>query len=189
MRSRVSVACMSLAVLALAVLAGCGGGDDTTSAESAGSTPAASSSSSGAATVDVADNPELGDILVDSQGRTMYLFEKDESGKSNCSGACAEEWPPVTTQGAPKAGSGVSASMISTVKRDDGSTQVVFDGHPLYLYAGDAMPGDVNGNEVVEFGAEWYALHPDGENAEEEEGSSSEDEGSSSGSSGGDYSY
>jgi predicted lipoprotein with Yx(FWY)xxD motif len=119
----------------------------------------------------------------------MYLFEKDESGKSNCSGACAEEWPPVTTQGAPKAGSGVSASMISTVKRDDGSTQVVFDGHPLYLYAGDAMPGDVNGNEVVEFGAEWYALHPDGENAEEEEGSSSEDEGSSSGSSGGDYSY
>jgi predicted lipoprotein with Yx(FWY)xxD motif len=189
MRSRVSVASMSLAVLALAVLAGCGGGDDTTSAESAGSTPAASSSSSGAATVDVADNPELGDILVDSQGRTMYLFEKDESGKSNCSGACAEEWPPVTTQGAPKAGSGVSASMISTVKRDDGSTQVVFDGHPLYLYAGDAMPGDVNGNEVVEFGAEWYALHPDGENAEEEEGSSSEDEGSSSGSSGGDYSY
>jgi predicted lipoprotein with Yx(FWY)xxD motif len=189
MRSRVSVACMSLAVLALAVLAGCGGGDDTTSAESAGSTPAASSSSSGAATVDVADNPELGDILVDSQGRTMYLFEKDESGKSNCSGACAEEWPPVTTQGAPKAGSGVSASMISTVKRDDGSTQVVFDGHPLYLYAGDAMPGDVNGNEVVEFGAEWYALHPDGENAEEEEGSSSEDGGSSSGSSGGDYSY
>jgi predicted lipoprotein with Yx(FWY)xxD motif len=189
MRSRLSVACMSLAVLALAVLAGCGGGDDTTSAESAGSTPAASSSSSGAATVDVADNPELGEILVDSQGRTMYLFEKDESGKSNCSGACAEEWPPVTTQGAPKAGSGVSASMISTVKRDDGSTQVVFDGHPLYLYAGDAMPGDVNGNEVVEFGAEWYALHPDGENAEEEEGSSSEDEGSSSGSSGGDYSY
>jgi predicted lipoprotein with Yx(FWY)xxD motif len=188
MRSRLSVACMSLAVLALAVLAGCGGGDDTTSAESAGSTPAASSSS-GAATVDVADNPELGEILVDSQGRTMYLFEKDESGKSNCSGACAEEWPPVTTQGAPKAGSGVSASMISTVKRDDGSTQVVFDGHPLYLYAGDAMPGDVNGNEVVEFGAEWYALHPDGENAEEEEGSSSEDEGSSSGSSGGDYSY
>jgi predicted lipoprotein with Yx(FWY)xxD motif len=188
MRSRLSVACMSLAVLALAVLAGCGGGDDTTSAESAGSTPAASSSS-GAATVDVADNPELGEILVDSQGRTMYLFEKDESGKSNCSGACAEEWPPVTTQGAPKAGSGVSASMISTVKRDDGSTQVVFDGHPLYLYAGDAMPGDVNGNEVVEFGAEWYALHPDGENAEEEEGSSSEDEGSSSESSGGDYSY
>jgi predicted lipoprotein with Yx(FWY)xxD motif len=188
MRSRLSVACMSLAVLALAVLAGCGGGDDTTSAESAGSTPAASSSS-GAATVDVADNPELGEILVDSQGRTMYLFEKDESGKSNCSGACAEEWPPVTTQGAPKAGSGVSASMISTVKRDDGSTQVVFDGHPLYLYAGDAMPGDVNGNEVVEFGAEWYALHPDGENAEEEEGSSSEDGGSSSGSSGGDYSY
>jgi predicted lipoprotein with Yx(FWY)xxD motif len=119
------------------------------------------------ATVDVADNPELGQVLVDSQGRTMYLFEKDESDESYCNGSCAKTWPPVTTQGMPKAGSGVSASKLTTLKRDDGTTQVVFDGHPLYLYASDTKPGDANGNGVDQFGAEWYGLHPSGEKTEE----------------------
>jgi predicted lipoprotein with Yx(FWY)xxD motif len=186
MRTRLSVAGLALGLVGLVALAGCGSSDDSTSAESTAATtpsPASSASGGGTATVDVADNPELGQILVDSQGRTMYLFEKDESDESYCNGACAKAWPPVTTQGTPKAGSGVSASMISTLKREDGSTQVVFDGHPLYLYVDDAKPGDAKGNEVDQFGAEWYALHPNGENAEEEGGSSSK------GSSGGAYSY
>jgi predicted lipoprotein with Yx(FWY)xxD motif len=179
MRTRLSVAGLAVALVGLAALVGCGGGDSSTSASDSGSTTPAASGG-GATTVDVANNPELGEILVDSQGRTMYMFEKDESDESYCNGDCAGEWPPVTTQGTPKAGAGVSASMISTVKREDGSTQVAFDGHPLYLYAEDTKPGDVKGNEVDEFGAEWYALHPSGEQTEEG--------GSSSGGSGSGYS-
>lgn len=173
-----------IAAVVTVVAPGCGGssgggyGDGDTS-----TTPA----TAGATAVDVADNAELGEILVDSQGRTLYLFEKDGTDQSNCSGTCAQVWPPLTTDGSPKAGEGVAASKLGTLKRDDGSTQVAFDGHPLYLYAEDTQPGDTNGNELDQFGAEWYALHPDGENAEGE--SSGDEGGSSSGEGSGGYTY
>jgi len=153
-RTRLSLIASALGLIALIALAGCGGSSSSTStnssASAAGSTSStpsyggssSSAGSGGAATVDVAGNPELGQVLVDSQGRTMYLFEKDESDESYCNGSCAKTWPPVTTQGMPKAGSGVSASKLTTLKRDDGTTQVVFDGHPIYLYASDTKPGD-----------------------------------------------
>ena len=135
-----------LGILALAA-AGCGRRglvqlerarrDATSSSTTA---PTSAGGSGGAATIDVADNPDLGQILTDGDGNTVYLFEKDEDGTSNCSGECATEWPPVTTTGSAKAGNGADQSLISTIKRDDGSMQVTYDGHPLYLYAGDTKP-------------------------------------------------
>ena len=114
----------------------------------------------------VADNSKLGQILVDAQGRTLYLFEKDESDESYCSGKCAKVWPPYTTKGGPKAGKGAEASKLGTVKRDDGSTQVTYNGSPLYLYVSDKQAGEASGNELDQFGAEWYALRPSGDKAE-----------------------
>ena len=113
----------------------------------------------------MADNAKLGRILVDSKGNTLYYFEKDKqgSGSSTCSGACAQVWPPYTTSGAPKGQKGAAASKLGTIKRSDGSTEVTYNGWPLYLYAGDSKPGDTNGNDFKQFGAQWYALTPQGE--------------------------
>jgi predicted lipoprotein with Yx(FWY)xxD motif len=158
-----------VAALALAglIVAGCGSSDSTSSTTAAtAATTTAASTGGGAATIDVADNPDLGKILTDADGNTVYLFEKDENGMSNCSGGCAAEWPPVTTSGSPKAGSGADDSLLGTVKRDDGSEQVTYDNHPLYTYSGDSNPGDTNGNGLELYGAEWYAMTPDGSNAE-----------------------
>ena len=159
------VAAVALAGL---IVAGCGSSDSSssTTAATAATTTAASTGGGGVATIDVADNPDLGKILTDADGNTVYLFEKDENGVSNCSGGCAAEWPPVTTSGSPKAGSGADDSLLGTVKRDDGSEQVTYDNHPLYTYSGDSNPGDTNGNGLELYGAEWYALTPDGSNAE-----------------------
>jgi predicted lipoprotein with Yx(FWY)xxD motif len=143
-------------LLAVAI-AGCGGGDDQATAASK---PMASGG--GSATVGVTDNGDLGKILVDSKGRTVYLFQKDTGPMSTCSGACASDWPPVTTTGKPTAGTGLTASVLGTTKRSDGKTQVTYKGHPLYLYIGDQSAGDTNGQKVNAFGALWYVLTPAG---------------------------
>ncbi len=184
MLERIRVMGVAGAIAAVAVLAGCGsGGSSSTQPTAAGGGGAAAG---GGATVSVSDNAELGKILVDSRGMTLYLFEKDDAAdESYCSGACAKEWPPLTTNGAPQAGPGVSGK-LTTFKRDDGTTQVAYDGHPLYYFAQDASPGDVNGNGSTAFGAEWYAITPDGKPAEGSEGG---EEGSSTTTSGGGYSY
>jgi predicted lipoprotein with Yx(FWY)xxD motif len=169
----------ALAALALIAL-GCGSSDDSSTSTSSTTATTATSASGGgkaAVTIDVADNPDLGQILTDGDGNTVYLFEKDESDESYCSGDCATAWPPVTTSGDATAGSGADQSLISTIQRDDGTEQVTYDGHPLYLYAGDSKPGDTAGNGLDQFGAEWYALTPDGSNAEDSE--STESSGSS----------
>ncbi len=137
------------------VLAGCG---DGASGGSYGSAPAAGNSgSSGGSSVALAGS-KLGDILVDGKGRTLYLFEADKGPTSVCDGACATAWPPLTTTGTPKAGTGVSAAKLGTTKRDDGTTEVTYNGHPLYTYAGDSAPGQTNGQGIDGFGAEWYVL-------------------------------
>ena len=103
---------------------------------------------------------DLGQVLVGPDGNTVYSFEKDTSGDaSTCSGECASDCPPLTTKGKPTAGSGVDASMLTTFKRDDGTTQIAFNGHPLYYFSGDSAPGDTNGNESDAFGGEWYAMN------------------------------
>jgi predicted lipoprotein with Yx(FWY)xxD motif len=168
-RTRLSLAGFALGLIGLIALAGCGSSSTSTTASSteAAATSTTASSGGGAGTIDVADNPKLGQVLVDSQGHTVYMFEKDESDESYCNGSCAKVWPPVTTKGQPKAGSGVSASKLTTLKRDDGSTQVVFDGHPLYTYVKDEDTEDAYGNGLDQFGAEWYGLTPNGQKTEE----------------------
>jgi predicted lipoprotein with Yx(FWY)xxD motif len=174
----------ALAVLAAAVLAaGCGGSTNASGSASAGtssgssagssggygyghgsssSTPSTSTqAASGAATIAVRTTP-LGRILVDGRGMTLYLFEKDTGMKSTCDGTCAKFWPPVTTTGAAKAGSGLDAGKLGTTARTDGETEVTYNGHPLYYYAGDKQPGDTTGEGLNAFGALWYVLSPAG---------------------------
>src|SRR4051794_5808596 len=148
---------ISLVAIALvaAVVAGCGGGNNTATASS-------SQSGAGSHTIAVSDNGSLGKILIDSKGRTVYLFQKDTGPMSTCSGGCATDWPPVTTTGKPTAGSGLTASMVGTTTRSDGTKQVTYNGHPLYLYVGDQKAGDTNGQGVNAFGGSWFAVSPAG---------------------------
>jgi predicted lipoprotein with Yx(FWY)xxD motif len=149
---------LAASLTALVAVAGCGGG-------SSNSTSTAAATSGGAATIDVAKNAQLGQILTDSKGDTVYVFAKDTNGKSACNGGCAGVWPPVTTSGTPKAGTGVTASKLGTTKRSDGSTQVTYADRPLYTYTADTSPGDTTGNGVNLYGALWYAVQPNGSNA------------------------
>ena len=103
----------------------------------------------------------LGRVLADAKGRTLYLFQKDRSGRSSCSGACATNWPPLTAA-SPKAGSGVRKAEIGTTKRADGRTQVTYHGHPLYRYVGDTKPGATTGEGLNFFGGRWYAVNAAG---------------------------
>ena len=158
-------------VIALAiVLAGCGGGSSAGSSAGAstgayGATTgsnASSSTSSGSggaagSSVRLASS-KLGKILVDANGRTLYLFEADKGAMSTCNGACASVWPPLISKGQPKAGSGLAASKLGTTKRSDGTSEVTYNGHPLYTYAGDSAPGQTTGQAIDGFGAEWYVL-------------------------------
>jgi predicted lipoprotein with Yx(FWY)xxD motif len=145
------------ALIALGVAACGGGGNGATAA-----TPQAATTASGkAATVGVA-NSSLGQILVDSQGNTLYLFQKDTGDKSECSGPCTSAWPPLSASGKPTAGTGVNSSMLGTIQGTNGKPQVTYNGHPLYLYSGDSKPGDTNGQGINAFGALWYTVSPQG---------------------------
>jgi predicted lipoprotein with Yx(FWY)xxD motif len=140
------------------VLAACGGNDDGGSGAAAPAAPATTAApAAGGTTVAVASG-KLGDILVDGEGRTLYAFTKDQGDKSACSGQCADNWPALT--GTATAGTGVQASLLSSSMQASGDSQVTYDGHPLYYFAGDAKPGDVNGQGV---GSVWFAVSADGE--------------------------
>lgn len=104
----------------------------------------------------------LGTVVVDGSGRTLYLFAKDTGPKSTCSSSCAVNWPPFTASSTPKAGGDVQASALSLVKRGDGKRQVAIDGHPLYFFAGDQSAGQLNGQGMSAFGANWYIVSPSG---------------------------
>ena len=149
------LATVAIPLTALAV-AGCGGGGDATASQAPATT-----ASGQAKTVNIAKTG-LGNVLVDSKGRTIYLFKKDSGTTSACSGECAVDWPPVRANGKPTVGDGANASMVSTTKRSDGAPQVTYNGHPLYLFEGDQKPGDTNGQGSTAFGAGWYALTPAG---------------------------
>lgn len=104
----------------------------------------------------------LGRIIVDSRGRTLYLFEKDKRGASACSGLCVVYWPPLLTKGKPIAIKGVKSSLLGSIRRADGTRQVTYAGHPLYFFSGDTKRGQTNGEGLTDFGAGWYALLPSG---------------------------
>lgn len=145
----------------LTILTACG--DDEDDAVTADDTT--EESTEVAVTVALGDT-SLGDVLVDGDGMTLYLFTKDTGGTSTCSGGCADTWPPLTVDGAPTAGEGVDGDELGTIERDDGTTQVTYHGMPLYLYAADAEPGDVAGQGV---GGVWFAVTAAGEAAEADE--------------------
>lgn len=148
----------SLAAFTLA-LAACGAGGSSAYGAGGGygAAPATPSAVGTAATVDLRAS-SLGQIVVDAQGRTLYLFEADKGGKSACDGPCATAWPPYLSNGAPQAGTGASGGLISTTVRGDSTTQVTYGGHPLYYFVGDKAPGDVTGQDIDQFGAKWYVL-------------------------------
>ncbi|HMK12743.1 MAG TPA: hypothetical protein VK461_14220 [Acidimicrobiales bacterium] len=102
---------------------------------------------------------KLGTILVDSQGRTLYAFTNDANGMPTCDGACADAWPPVAADGNTTVGGGVGAGLLSMVPRADHTSQLKVGKWPVYLYAGDGAPGDVNGQGS---GGSWFVLAPDG---------------------------
>ena len=157
----------AVAVAAVAVLAaGCSGsGSGASSASSTPTTstgtPAAGSTATGSAASVKLGSSSLGQILVDGSGRTLYLFKADTGTTSTCNGACAVAWPPDVTNGKPSE-TGLTASMLGTSARADHSTQVTYDGHPLYYFDGDTKAGEVNGQGVNAFGGAWYAVGPQG---------------------------
>jgi predicted lipoprotein with Yx(FWY)xxD motif len=162
---------IALAVAALA-LAGCGGDDDSdddgAATEAAATTQTATEAVGGAGatgeagtTIKTADS-QYGQVLFDGADQAIYFFDKEQGSKSECYGACAEAWPPVTTQGAPQAGAGAKAGLLGTTTRDDGSTQVTYAGRPLYYYVDDPK-GEVLCHNVDEFGGLWLAVAPSGD--------------------------
>jgi predicted lipoprotein with Yx(FWY)xxD motif len=183
-----------LAAVAALVIAGCGSSDSSSSggayggkggAASGGESTSAGSESgsgggaysysapangeaeeSGNAYVALGSVPKLGMVLVDSKGFVLYDFHKDKGTTSACYGECAAVWPPLLSEGEPKPSNGANAAMLGTTERKDGTTQVTYNGRPLYTYVADKKPGEANGNDFSSFGAEWYALKGNGEEAE-----------------------
>jgi predicted lipoprotein with Yx(FWY)xxD motif len=111
------------------------------------------------ATLNVATDPQLGQILVGKDGMTLYIFTKDTADQSNCNAACLANWPPLLTQGAPLLGAGVDSSKVGTATLADGSKIVTYNHMPLYYYAKDVKAGDVTGQGV---GSVWFVISPDG---------------------------
>jgi predicted lipoprotein with Yx(FWY)xxD motif len=144
-------ASLGVALAALAIGA-CGGGGSQ-------ATPVAPKTTSGRpATVGLERDGNLGKVLVDSRGRTVYLFRRDSGGRSACAAACAAAWPPLRANGKPLAGPGLTAAKLTTMARSDGRPQLLYNGHPLYRFTGDRQRGDTNGQGLTAFGAAWFAV-------------------------------
>lgn len=112
------------------------------------------------ASLAVADDPEYGEILVDSAGMTLYMFTRDEPNVSNCTGDCLVNWPPLVTQGEPELGEGIDSDLVGTAELEDGSMIVTYNGMPLYYWINDMAPGDTTGQGV---GDVWFVVSPEGE--------------------------
>ena len=141
--------------LACAVLlvAACASSSSSSSSAATSNTPAAGSSSSSSGTTLQSRTISGAAVLTNSAGFTLYWFAPDTSTASKCTGSCATYWPPV--KGPATAGSGVTGT-LSTITRSDGTTQVTYDGHPLYTYVGDTAPGQNKGNGQNLSGGKWY---------------------------------
>jgi predicted lipoprotein with Yx(FWY)xxD motif len=158
------------AVVAAATVAACSSAASSTAAAPAASptgSPAAASPAGGGAsasggTVITTATSSAGTVLTSGSGKAVYLWAKDTGDMSNCNGACAGAWPPVTTTGTATAAGGAKASDIGTITRSDGTKQVTYDGHPLYYFSGDSGPGTATGQGSDAFGAQWWLVTPAG---------------------------
>jgi predicted lipoprotein with Yx(FWY)xxD motif len=168
---RVLQVALPTAALALA-LAACGSSKTTSAASPstttryappATSTPGSSSAAAGATgavTLTSAMSSSLGTtVVVGPDGHTLYTRTDDTSTTTHCTGSCTQIWPPLLTSGTPVAGSGINASLLGTLERPGGGTQVTYDGHPLYYFASDRSPGQAGGEGV---GHIWYAVSAGG---------------------------
>lgn len=172
MNARLRTCLASLAAGLLVVAAGCGDDDDDADSTSPASSPAPASgpvtpdygsdgtSGAGAGTLEAAET-SLGTILT-SGGKTLYIFKPDDAGDPTCYDACATAWPPLLAGAS--AAEGVDGALLGTSPRTDGGEQVTYNGWPLYFYAADAAPGDLNGQGV---GDVWYVIDADGEPVED----------------------
>lgn len=113
-------------------------------------------------TVVRAQRSRFGTVLFDGSGRALYLFTRERGPSARCYGACAAAWPPALTSGRPRAGRGAQGRRLGTTRRRDGTRQVTYAGHPLYYYVGDRGPGQINCQDVVEFGGTWLIVAPSG---------------------------
>jgi predicted lipoprotein with Yx(FWY)xxD motif len=136
-----------------------------TDTQAADESPTAGVPVTGEATVNVGNVGTFGSALVDGQGMSLYVFMNDSQngGSSACTADCAAVWPPLLSQGAPVAGTGLDATLLGTITRDDGTMQVTYNGWPLYLYTGDTAPGDATGQAVQDQFGTWYLVSPAGE--------------------------
>ena len=162
---RVGILAAAVAFVLLVACSGSAGtppaADTSSSLSTTPSEATPSSSASGGSTgqqLTTAKVQGVGTVLTNEEGFVLYLFTNDTGTKSTCSGSCAETWPPFTSQGAPQAGSGVDDGKIGT-SGSGTTTQVTYDGHPLYLFSGDTKAGQANGQGV---GGIWFAVTPDG---------------------------
>jgi predicted lipoprotein with Yx(FWY)xxD motif len=160
------------------LLAACG--SNGSSGATTGSSGSSGSSGSEMATMVKTTSGSHGTFLVDGSGHALYLFAKDQNGKSSCDGTCASFWPPAEVQGSPQAGGAVKSGDLGTVKRSDGATQVTYHGHPLYYFSEDSAAGDTKGQGRDDFGGTWSLVTPAGAPV-----SASGSKGSGSGSGGG----
>jgi len=142
------------------VLGGCGSDDDGNAGAAGESSPEASSSAPAEEPVLAAADSDLGEIVVDVEGMTVYVFDKDTpgSGTSACTGGCLEAWPAVVADSDSPTVEGVSGE-VGTITRDDGTLQVTLEGYPLYLWQDDTAPGDTTGQGVQ---GVWWVVTPDG---------------------------
>jgi len=115
-------------------------------------------------TVITTGNSEFGPMLFDEKGQAIYIWELEESATAECYGNCAEAWPPVLTDGTPQATGSVNSELLGTTKRNDGTTQVTYNGHPLYYYAHEA-PGEVKCHNISTHGGLWWVITPNGNRA------------------------
>jgi predicted lipoprotein with Yx(FWY)xxD motif len=149
---RTSLFILGALSLVVVALAGCGGSASHALPTTSDGRPA---------TVGVASTG-LGDVLVDRQGRTLYLFARDSGTVSACTGACAVNWPPLLVQGTPLVGTGATPSGIGRTTRPDGLSQLTYNEHPLYTFVNDKKPDDTNGEGISAFGGSWFAVSPAG---------------------------
>ena len=160
-RTRRRWVAVPLAVSAVVLVSACGSGGGTNGSGSSPSSSASSSSAPSGAALSVRST-SIGDVLADAKGATIYTFANDTGTTSTCTGECAADWPPVPAPDPlPTSLAGVTAT-LGTTTRDDGSTQLTVDGHPVYRFEGDSAPGQTNGQGLTLNGGLWIAVAPDG---------------------------
>lgn len=149
-----------IVVLCLAVLgAACGAEDPPATPDATSPEPTSPAPTEAGVIVDTTES-DLGTILTDAEGRTLYVFLNDTEGESTCYDDCAQSWPALETEGDAQAGAGTDASLLGTAERQDGALQVTYNEMPLYYFANDSEPGQTNGQGV---GDVWFVVSAEGE--------------------------